>query len=55
MGKNVGTPIWSWWTKERVEIDQEIGGKFERTGDMVDRLRSIVAHDERVVGTSGSQ
>jgi len=26
---------WSWWTKEGVEIDQEIGGEFERTGNMV--------------------
>ncbi len=41
--------IWSWWAKERVEIDQKIGGEFKRTGDMVDRLSSIVAHDEWVV------
>jgi len=41
--------IWGWWAKEGVEIDEEIGGEFERTGDMVNRLSSIVAHDEWVV------
>ena len=41
--------VWDWWTKEGIEINQKVRSEFERTGDMVDRVRRIVAHDERIV------
>ena len=38
----------SWRMEEGSQIDQEVRREFERTGDMVDGLLRIIAHNERV-------
>src|SRR6266699_6264683 len=39
-----------WWTEDGKHICQQVGGQFERTGNMVHGLIRIVAHDERIRG-----
>jgi len=37
-----------WWAEEGVEINQDVGGKFEGAGGVVDGLSRIIAHDSWV-------
>jgi len=46
MRENIQWLIRSWRMEEGVHIDDDVCGELERTGDVVDRLSSIVAHDE---------
>ena len=40
--------------EEGKQINKQVGCELERTGDMVDRLSSIVAHDKWIVGKGAS-
>jgi hypothetical protein len=48
--ENIQRGRWSRRTKKGKEIGHEVGGEFERTGDMVHGLIRIIAQDERIRG-----
>jgi hypothetical protein len=42
------TGVWRRRMKECVQVYEQIGGKLERAGDMIDGLLWIIAHKQRV-------
>jgi hypothetical protein len=40
--------------EERKEVNEDLGGQLKRAGNMIDGLRGIIAHDERILRKGSS-